>query len=268
MKMLLKGALVVAALSLPAASWAQDVAPLFEAAPAVLYETYRGVDGPVFNEYFEMLVDKYAGSNGFGWGIYRENTTVAYRITALAEGLESMLEVQQARNTSFQEFTEDQLDLWNRAWGTRHVAVYNAAPGLSVVPDGFSVADIQALPYNRVTIYHLKWNEAPAFRQALRERSALDREAGIENFVLTVWNGGIRDGGTDRHGSCECREPGGGCRCEHGGSPRSPPIVHRGLPTAERDHERFSVACRAARSEPHRPSVVRLGPVGQRSVMA
>ena len=191
MKMLMKGAFVVAALSVPATSWAQEVAPLFEAAPAVLYETYRGVDAPVFNEYFGMLVDKYANSDGFGWGIYRENATVAYRITALAEGLQSMLDVQQARLTSFQEFTEDQLDLWNRAWGTRHVAVYNAAPELSVVPDDFSVADIQALPYNRVTVYHLKWNQAPAFRQALTERSALDREAGIENFVLTVWNGGI-----------------------------------------------------------------------------
>lgn len=191
MKTLMKGALVAAALSVPATSWAQDVAPLFEAAPAVLYETYRGVDGPVFNEYFEMLVDRYAGSDGFGWGIYRENATVAYRITALPEGLQSMVDVQQARGTSFQEFTDDQVDLWNRAWGTRHVAVYNAAPGLSVVPDGFSVADIQALPYNRVTIYHLEWNQAPAFRQALSERAALDREAGIDNFVFTVWNGGI-----------------------------------------------------------------------------
>ena len=96
-----------------------------------------------------------------------------------------MLEVQQARNESFQEFTEDQTDLSNRAWGTCHVAVYNAAPALSVVPDGFSVADIQALPYNRVTLYNLKWGEAPAFRQALAERSALGREAGIEDFVLT-----------------------------------------------------------------------------------
>lgn len=191
MKLLMKGALVVAAMSLPATSWAQEVAPLFEAAPAVLYETYRGVDAPVFNEYFDMLVDKYANSDGFGWGVYRENATVAYRITALSEGLESMLQVQQARNTSFQEFTEDQVDLWSRAWGTRHVAVYNAAPALSVVPDGFSVADIQALPYNRVTMYHLKWNQAPAFRQALAERSALDREAGIDDFVLTAWNGGI-----------------------------------------------------------------------------
>ena len=191
MHTLMKGALLVAALSLPVTSGAQDVAPLFEAAPAILYETHSGVDGPVFDEYFEMLVEKYAGAEGFGWGVYRENATVAYRITALSAGLESMLEVQQARNESFQEFTEDQTDLSNRAWGTRHVAVYNAAPALSVVPDGFSVADIQALPYNRVTLYNLKWDKAPAFRQALAERSALGREAGIEDFVLTAWTGGI-----------------------------------------------------------------------------
>ena len=183
--------LAVAALAFPVAASAQEVAPLFQSAPAVLYETYRGVDAPVFNEYFEMVVDKYANSDGFGWGIYRENATVAYRITALPDGLESMLQVQEARGVSFQDFTEGEVDLWNRAWGTRHVAVYNAAPGLSVVPDDFSVADIQALPYNRVTVYHLKWDQAPAFRDALAERSALDREAGIENFVLTAWNGGI-----------------------------------------------------------------------------
>lgn len=175
----------------PSAAEAQDVPPIFEAAPAVLYETYRGVDGPVFNEYFEMLVDKYSGSDGFGWGIYMENPTVAYRITALPRGMQTVLEVQQARGESFQEFTDAQLALWNSAWETRHVAVYNAMPQLSVVPADFTVADIQALPYNRVTIYHLDWDQAPAFRQALAARSALDREAGIDNFVLTAWQGGI-----------------------------------------------------------------------------
>jgi len=75
MHTLMKGALLVAALSLPVTSGAQDVAPLFEAAPAILYETHSGVDGPVFDEYFEMLVEKYAGAEGFGWGVYRENAT-------------------------------------------------------------------------------------------------------------------------------------------------------------------------------------------------
>ena len=170
---------------------AQEVAPIFQQAPMVQYETYLGVDQPLFGAYFETLVDKYGGTDAHGWGLYRENPAVWYRITPLPNRMESLVEVQRARNAGAQEFTDRQRELWNTAWGTRHVALYNAAPAMSVVPDGFSVADIQALPYNRVTVYHLKWDQAATFRQALRDRSALDREAGIENFVFTVWNGGL-----------------------------------------------------------------------------
>ncbi len=169
----------------------QEVAPIFEQVPAILYETYRAVNNPAFSDYFEMLVEKYGGTDGTGWAIYRENAKTAYRITVLPNGLESLAEIQRARRESFQEFTEEQVALWNAGWGTRHVAVYRAAPAMSVVPEGFTVDDIRALPYHRTSIYHLKWNQAGAFRQALRERSALDREAGIENFALTAWNGGI-----------------------------------------------------------------------------
>lgn len=158
----------------------------------MLYETYRAVDAPVFNQYFEMLTERYAGSDGFGWGVYTQNATVAHRITALPNGLESMVEVQRARGVSFQDFTEEQVALWNSAWGSRHVAMYNAVPRASVVPADFTVADIQALPYNRVTVYNLKWNQTGAFHEALAARSALDRDAGLgSNFILTVWNGGI-----------------------------------------------------------------------------
>jgi len=189
---LILGTLVAAVLfACPIAGAAQEVAPIFEQAPMVQYETYRGVDQPVFGEYFEMLVNKYKGSQGHGWGLYRENSTVWYRITPLPNRMESLVEVQQARNAGAQAFSAAERELWNTAWGTRHLALYTAAPAMSVVPDGFSVADIQALPYNRVTIYHLKWDQAAAFRQALRDRSALDREANIENFVLTAWNGGL-----------------------------------------------------------------------------
>lgn len=175
----------------PIEGTAQEVAPLFQQAPMVQYETYRGVDQPVFREYFGTLVDKYKGTDAHGWGLYRENATVWYRITPLPDRMESLVEVQQARNAGAQAFTDHERDLWNRAWGTRHLALYTGAPALSVVPEGFSVADIQALPYNRVMIYHLKWDQAATFRQALRDRSALDREANIENFVLTAWNGGL-----------------------------------------------------------------------------
>lgn len=188
----LRSMLVAATLLLPATTSAQDVAPIFESAPAVLYETYRAVNSPVFTEYFEMLVDRYAGSDGYGWGIYSENATVHYRITGLPEGLTSMVEVQQARGVSFQDFSEAQVALWNSAWGSRHVSVYDAAPALSVVPDDFTVSDIRALPYNRVSIYNLKWDQAPAFREALAARSALDREAGLGSaFILIAWTGNV-----------------------------------------------------------------------------
>ncbi len=169
---------------------AQEPEPIFQQVPAVLYETYRGTTSN-FDDYFRMLVQKYAGTDGYGWAVYRENGKVAYRITALPEGLASVLPVQQARGASFQEFDENQLALWSQSWATRHAAMYNAAPDLSVVPAGFTVDDIRAQPYHRVIVYHLKWDQAGAFREALARRSELDRAAGIENFVLTVWNGGF-----------------------------------------------------------------------------
>ena len=182
---------VAAAAFTAAPSVAQEVAPIFEQVPAVMYETYRGVNNPAFADYFEMLVQKYTGTGGTPWAIYRENAKTAYRITALPEGMDSMIPIQRSRVESFQEFDESQMDMWNAGWGSRQVSVWNAAPAMSVVPDGFTVEDIKALPYNRVSVYYLKWNQAGAFREALRARSALDREAGIDGFVQTAWNGGV-----------------------------------------------------------------------------
>jgi hypothetical protein len=156
-----------------------------------MYETYKSVNRPVFDEYFEKLAAKYEGTGGTGWAIYNENPKVAYRITLLPNGVESIPAIQSGRVESFEAFDEEMMALWNSAWGTRHTAVYNVAPNLSYVPDGFTVDDIRRLPYNRTTIYHLKWDQAATFRQALARRAALDRAAGIDNFVLTVWNGGL-----------------------------------------------------------------------------
>ena len=190
MKRIRQAALAVLLWPIAAPAAAQEVAPIFEQVPAVMYETYRGTTSN-FNPYFEMLADKYAGSDGYGWAIYRENPKVAYRITVLPDGMESMLDVQQKRQASFGDFTDQQMALWNSSWGTRHVAVYNAAPGLSYVPDGFSLEDIRALPYHRTIVYHVKWDQGPTFRAALRRRAELDREHGIEGLVLTTFNGGI-----------------------------------------------------------------------------
>jgi hypothetical protein len=182
---------VAVVLVTPTVVGSQEVAPLFEQARTVSYETYTGVQPEMMREYFQILVEKYRSTDAPGWGLYTENPKVWYRITPLPEGMQSLMDVQTARNRGSREFTERQAELFAQAWGTRHVALYNAAPAMSVVPDGFSVADIQALPYNRVTVYYLEWDKAGEFREALRQRSALDREAKIENFVLTAWNGGI-----------------------------------------------------------------------------
>jgi hypothetical protein len=68
-------------------------------------------------------------------------------------------------------------------------------PALSYVPEGFTVEDIRQLPYHRVEFHHLKWDQVPAWREALARRHEIDREAGVDNMVLTAWGGGL---GTER----------------------------------------------------------------------
>lgn len=191
MRTFTSAALVAAILAVPAPATAQEVAPIFEQVPAVMYETYSNINQPAFNEYFEMLVAKYTESGGHGWAIYMENPKMAHRITVLEDGLATVPGLQAARVASFQEFTEQQMELWNSAWGARHAAIYGTAPNLSYVPEGYTLDDIRRLPYVRTRIYYLKWNQAGAFRQALARRAELDREAGIDNLVLTAWNGGL-----------------------------------------------------------------------------
>ena len=192
MKNVTRNVLVVAAVCVSGSCAPQeDVAPIFQSAPWIQWETYRGVDAPAFGEFFEMLQENYSASYEAGWSIYGENPTVAYRATALPDGWESVESVGQERMAVFQQFNSEQIDLFNRAWSSRHTALYRAAPEQSVVPENFTVADIQALPYHRVSIYRLKRTEASAFGEALAARAALDRDAGIENFVLTTWWGGL-----------------------------------------------------------------------------
>jgi hypothetical protein len=191
MKLLRWSTLAAVVLSTPTVVGSQEVAPFFEQARTVSYETYTGVQSEMMDEYFQILVDKYRGTDAPGWGLYRENSKIWYRITPLPNGMQSLIDVQAARNRGSQEFNQRQAELFAQAWHTRQVALYNAAPAMSVVPSDFTVADIQELPYNRVTIYYLDWDKAGDFREALRARSALDREANIDNFVLTAWNGGM-----------------------------------------------------------------------------
>jgi len=198
MHVIRRSALILAlagALQVPVALAAQEqeVAPFFEQVPAVMYETYTGTTSN-FGPYFRMLVEKYADSDAAGWAIYREGPKVSYRITVLPDGMQSLMDIQRARQESFQGFTEEQVALWNTAWQTRQVVVYNAAPAMSIVPDGFSLDDIRRMPYHQTTVYYLKWDQAGAFREAMRRRAELERAAGAGadgTVAVTVWNGGI-----------------------------------------------------------------------------
>ena len=177
-------------ISAPGITQEEEVAPIFQEIPYMMYETYEGVNRPVFNEYFEMLVERYEGTDA-RWAIFNENMSVAHRLTGLPEGWDSVVGITEDRQASFQEFTYAQRALWDVAWETRQVQLYSAMPGLSYVPEGFTVEDIRQLPYHRVEFHHLKWDQAPAWREALARRHELDRAAGIENMVLTTWGGGI-----------------------------------------------------------------------------
>ena len=159
----------------------------------IIHEKYLGVDGPVFAEYFDMLNQKYQGTDATGWGIYYESPTVAYRLTAVPaeSGMEGVVEVLNERVAGFQEFTEPQKQLWATAWSSRRQSVYFALPELSYLPDDVSIETLQANPYSRVQIYHVKPTEIEKFQDALARRGELDRSVGIDNLILRVYRGGM-----------------------------------------------------------------------------
>jgi hypothetical protein len=168
------GALLIAAI-LAAPTPAQEVAPIFEQVPAVMYETFRNIDQPAFDEYFRMLVAKHTESGGHGWAIYRENAKVAHRITVLENGLESVPGIQAARVASFQEFNEEQMALWNSAWGTRQAVIYNSAPNLSYVPGGFGTL-------GQSVMIRVAAESLDADRAALAERMEI-RQGYLDEFM-------------------------------------------------------------------------------------
>ena len=159
----------------------------------IIHEKYLGVDGPVFAEYFDMLNQKYQGTDATGWGIYYESPTVAYRLTAVPaeSGMEGVVEVLNERVEGFQEFTEAQRQLWATAWSSRRQSVYVALPELSYLPDDVSIETLQANPYSRVQTYHVKPTEIESFESALARRGELDRGVGIDNLILRVYRGGM-----------------------------------------------------------------------------
>jgi hypothetical protein len=178
-------------ISAPAITQEEQAEPTFPSISGLMYETFKGIDRPLFNEYFALLVEKFEGNPDAGWSIWNENMSVAYRITGLPEGLHSVAAITERRQTGFQEFTEEERALWDKAWQTRQVQLYNAIPALSYVPEGFTMEDMRQLPWRRVEIHHVEWDQAPAWRAAVARMNEINREYGIDNMVVTVWGGGL-----------------------------------------------------------------------------
>ena len=117
--------------------------------------------------------------------------SIAHRLTGLPEGWDSVVGVTEDRQASFQDFTYAQRALWDVAWETRQVQLYGARPALSYVPEGFTAEDMRQLPWRRVEIHHVEWDQAPAWRAAVARMNEINREYGIVNMVVTVWSGGL-----------------------------------------------------------------------------
>jgi hypothetical protein len=50
---------------------------------------------------------------------------------------------------------------------------------------------MRQLPWRRVEIHHVEWDQAPAWRAAVARMNEINREYGIDNMVATVWSGGL-----------------------------------------------------------------------------
>ena len=77
-------------ISAPAITQEEQAEPTFPSISGLMYETYKGIDRPAFNKYFELMVEKFEGNPDARWSIWNENMSVAYRITGLPEGLRSV----------------------------------------------------------------------------------------------------------------------------------------------------------------------------------
>jgi hypothetical protein len=108
--------------------------------------------------------------------------SVAYRITGLPEGLHSVAAITERRVIGANEFTEEERALWETAWQTRQVQLYSAIPALSYVPEGFTTEDMRQLPWRRVEIHHVEWDQAPAWRAAVARMNEINASTGS-----TIW---------------------------------------------------------------------------------
>ena len=59
-------------ISAPAITQEEQAEPTFPSISGLMYETFKGIDRPLFNEYFALLVEKFEGNPDARWSFFEE----------------------------------------------------------------------------------------------------------------------------------------------------------------------------------------------------
>lgn len=158
----------------------------------LIFEQYDGVSSAEFREYFELLRERYEGSD-MSWGIYQADPRVAFRVTAVNEGgMQGVLDVLEERVRGFDSFTERLGALWGTAWQQRRQMIFSNAPDLSVVPDDFGYSYVEDNPYTRVIMALVKPGEIQNFETARLRLMEIDAQLGNDQGkIMRVYRGGL-----------------------------------------------------------------------------
>jgi hypothetical protein len=151
----------------------------------LIFERYDGVSMPHFQEYFQLLKQRYEGSDATGWGIYVASPRVAYRLSAVPEGgMQGVLDVRQERIQGFDDFTEREGELWGTAWAQRRQMAFSNAADLSMLPEDFGYDHVQDNPYTQVVIALVKPSEIQTFESAVMRLQELDKQVGNDQGAM------------------------------------------------------------------------------------
>ena len=151
----------------------------------LIFERYDGVSMPHFQEYFQLLKEKYEGTDATGWGVYVASPREAYRLSAVPEGgMQGVLDVRRERNQGFIEFTDRERELWGMSWAQRRQMVFSNAPDLSMVPDDFGYDHVYNNPYTQVVIALVKPSEIETFENAVLRLQELDNQVGNDQEAM------------------------------------------------------------------------------------
>ena len=81
----------------------------------LIFERYDGVSMPHFQEYFQLLKEKYEGTDAAGWGVYVASPREAYRLSAVPEGgMQGVLDVRALVATD-RDDPDSVIGFWPRA---------------------------------------------------------------------------------------------------------------------------------------------------------